>query len=414
MSQELVNSVNNLTSETSALLQEYVKGNTALKSSAAMSEISANLAANSAQLAAIHDQSARSHADRARQISNIDTVDQAVATAMQNERAAMLINAIRVIGGGKIEAVVDGFGTWHVMGVLPVMAYEQLGISGCPFTGVIDEFRRADGTIKPLTRIGIYMSASVGGRLASQPGLTPRVNLNFDEFREQSAALGSGLHLLNIYQNALVNWLILSYISNGGQAPRGNSEWGRSHARVAEVGIRGDGRMSNDRSGSGLTLTGSGPDSWNHDGTSTGITDWVGNAWEWLDGFKMSNGEFVIAEYSGQPESEWLRTGRYINAGHVFSMTAPPSPVASSARWGSFGKTSGYVGHELLQRLMIEPIDCTKVLDGNFWYNTDGERSPRARAPWINGGYAGPVALNLNNPRSNRASNVGGRLAFGS
>lgn len=414
MSQELVNSVNKLTDETSALLQEYVKGNTVLQNSAAMSEISANLAANSAQSAAIHDQSARSHADRARQIANIETVDQAVAAAMENERAAMLINAIKVIGGGKIEAVVDGFGAWHVMGVLPAMSYEQLGIPGCPFTGIIDEFRRADGTIKPLTRIGIYMSASVSGRLASQPGLTPRVYLNFDEFRDQSAALGGGLHLLNIFQNALVNWLILGYMANGGQAPRGNTEWGRAHDAISEVGIRGDGRISNDRTGSGLTLTGSGPDSWTHDGTKTGITDWVGNAWEWVDGLKMSGGEFVVAEYSGQPESEWLRTGRYINAGHVFSMTAPPSPVASSARWGSFGKTSDYVGHELLQRLMIEPIDCTKVLNGNFWYNTDGERSPRARAAWHNGADAGPVALSLHSPRSDRGGNIGGRLAFGS
>lgn len=413
MSQELVNSVNKLSSETTALLQEYVKGNTALQNSAAMSEVSASLSAKFAQSAAAHDLSAKAHSDRARQIANIETVEQAVAAAMQSERAAMLINAIKVIGGGKIEAVVDGFGTWHVMGVLPAMSYEQLGIANCPFTGIIDEFRRADGTIKPLTKIGIYMSASVGGRLASQPGLTPRVNLSFDEFRNQSAALGGELRLLNIFQNALVNWLILGYIANGGKAPRGNTEWGRAHDAISEVGIRGDGRISNDRTGSGLTLTGSGPDSWTHDGTKTGFTDWVGNAWEWVDGLKMSSGEFIVAEYSGQPEAEWLRTGRYINAGHVFSMTAPPSPVSSSARWGSFGKTSGYVGHELLQRLMIEPIDCTKVLNGHLWYNTEGERSPIARADWNYGG-AGPVALYLGNARSIRNNVIGGRLAFGS
>ncbi|EKO3875072.1 hypothetical protein P0F19_000228 [Vibrio metschnikovii] len=322
--------------------------------------------------------------------------------------------AIVLLSGGRLELIKDAFGNAHLFGVIPIQTYEQQGIAGCPFTGIIDAFRKADGTFLSEKRIAIHKSVNIGGKTVSQAGKAPYVNLNFDELKAKAAELGAGFRLLDIYDNALVNWIILGIVARGGQAPRGNTEWGRAHDATHEMGTRVDGQVSNTRSGNGATLTGSGPNSWNHDGTSTGFADWIGNVWEWINGLKMSGGEFVVAEYSGQPESEWLRTGRYINAGHVFSMTAPPSPVASTARWGNFGKTSGYVGHELLQRLMIEPIDCTKVLNGNFWYNTDGERSSIARASWSNGGLAGPVALHLSNARSDRGSSVGGRLAFGS
>lgn len=322
--------------------------------------------------------------------------------------------AIVILAGGKLELIKDAFGNAHLFGIIPIQTYEQQGIPNCPFTGIIDAFRKADGTFWSEKRIAIHKSVNIGGKTVSQAGKAPYVNLNFDELKAKAAELGAGFRLLDIYDNALVNWIILGIVARGGQAPRGNTEWGRAHDATHEMGTRVDGQVSNTRSGNGATLTGSGPNSWNHDGTSAGFADWIGNVWEWVNGLKMSGGEFVVAEYSGQPESEWLRTGRYINAGHVFSMTAPPSPVASTVRWGNFGKTSGYVGHELLQRLMIEPIDCTKVLNGNFWYSTDGERSPLARAAWSGGGDAGPVALALNNPRSLRTSNIGGRLAFGS
>lgn len=321
---------------------------------------------------------------------------------------------IVILAGGRLELIKDAFGNAQLFGIIPIQTYEQQGIAGCPFTGIIDAFRKADGTFLSEKRIAIHKSVNIGGKTVSQAGKTPYVNLNFDEFKAKAAELGAGFRLLDIYDNALINWIILGIVSRGGQAPRGNTEWGRAHDAIHEMGTRVDGQVSNTRSGNGATLTGSGLNSWNHDGTEHGINDWVGSVWEWIDGLKMSGGEFVVAEYSGQPESEWLRTGRYINAGHVFSMTAPPSPVASSARWGDFGKTGDYVGHELLQRLMIEPIDCIKVLNGKFWYNTDGERSTIARANWSTGDNAGPVALHLNNPRSLRGNTIGGRLAFGS
>ncbi|KOR97272.1 hypothetical protein LO82_13635 [Vibrio vulnificus] len=433
MSQELVNSVNKLTDETSALLQEYVKGNTVLQnsaseaaSSAAAAKVSEGITIDKANVATQKAAEAKQFRDETAAVATggtatLDPTPGKIPLAdSQGKIDAGWLGwdnasiAIVLLSGGRLELIKDVFGNAHLFGIIPIQAYEQQGIPGCPFTGIIDAFRKADGTYLSEKRIAIHKSVNVGGKTVSQAGKAPYVSLNFDEFKTKAAELGAGFRLLDIFDNALVNWIILGIIARGGQAPRGNTEWGRAHNAIHEIGARVDGQVSNTRSGNGATLTGSGPHSWNHDGTAHGFSDWVGNVWEWVDGLKMSGGELVVAEYSGQPESEWLRTGRYINAGHVFSMTAPPSPVASSARWGSFGKTSDYVGHELLQRLMIEPIDCTKVLNGNFWYNTDGERSPIARADWSNGAGAGPVALNLHNPRSHRISLIGGRLAFGS
>ena len=43
-----------------------------------------------------------------------------------------------------------------------------------------------------------------------------------------------------------------------------------------------------------------------------------------------------------------------------------------------------------------------------------GERLPIAGGTWNNGASAGVFALNLNNPRSNRNSNIGARPDFAS
>ncbi|EGR1131319.1 hypothetical protein EFU40_05710 [Vibrio cholerae] len=320
--------------------------------------------------------------------------------------------AIVLASGGRLEVIKDAVGNAHLFGVWPIQTYEQLQIPDCPFTGVIDVFRKQDGTFRSECRIAIHKSVNVGGRTVSRAGLAPYVNLNFDEFKTKASDLSGGFTMLDVYHDAFINWQILSIIAKGGQQPRGNTEWGRAHDMISEVGRRVDGMLSNERTGNGATLTGSGPNSWRHDGTALGVSDWVGNVWEWVDGLKMVNGQFYIAEYSGQPEAQWLATGRYINSGHVLSMTPPPSPVSGNETWSLLTKTGNYVANELMQKLFIEPINCTKILKGRFYYHTDGERLPIRRGSWGNAGDAGPAAMNFNNARSHRNINLGDRLAF--
>ncbi len=320
--------------------------------------------------------------------------------------------AIVLASGGRLEVIKDAVGNAHLFGVWPIQAYEQLQIPDCPFTGVIDVFRKQDGTFRSECRIAIHKSVNVGGRTVSRAGLAPYVNLNFDEFKTKASDLSGGFIMLDVYHDAFINWQILSIIAKGGQQPRGNTEWGRANDMISEVGRRVDGMLSNERTGNGATLTGSGPNSWRHDGTAFGVSDWVGNVWEWVDGLKMVNGQFYLAQYSGQPEAQWVATGRYINSGHVLSMTPPPSPVSGDQTWGLLTKTGNYVANQLMQKLFIEPIECTKILNGRFYYSTDGEKLPFRRGAWSVAGVAGPAALALHRDRSLRDITIGGRLAF--
>lgn len=320
--------------------------------------------------------------------------------------------AIVLASGGRLEVIKDAVGNAHLFGVWPIQAYEQLQIPDCPFTGVIDVFRKQDGTFRSECRIAIHKSVNVGGRTVSRAGLAPYVELNFDQFKAKAAELSASFRIIDVYHDAFINWQILSIVAKGGQQPRGNTQWGRSLSAISEVGRRTDGRLSNERKGSGATLTGSGPNSWRHDSTAFGVSDWVGNVLEWVDGLKMVGGQFYIAEYSGQPEAQWLATGRYINEGHILSMNPPPSPVASNQKWGLITKAGNYVESELMQKLFIEPIDCTKILKGRFFYDTNGERIARKRGDWFGNSDEGSASLLLTAERSVIYSYNGSRLTF--
>ena len=72
---------------------------------------------------------------------------------------------------------------------------------------------------------------------------------------------------------------------------RGNNNYGSDHGyphekcRPGTVGS--DGRIN-------LGLTGSGPNSWTHDGTPNGIYGLNGDGWEWAIGLRTNNGEIQI------------------------------------------------------------------------------------------------------------------------
>ena len=77
----------------------------------------------------------------------------------------------------------------------------------------------------------------------------------------------------------------------------GNTYYGRSSENPLLIGRRADGLNPGDTSGTGRTLTGSGPVEWRHNGKENGIADLSGNVWEWNSGMRIFNGEIqVIAD----------------------------------------------------------------------------------------------------------------------
>lgn len=144
-----------------------------------------------------------------------------------------------------------------------------------------------DGVIKPWYHAK-YLCGRVGSTnyAVSLRGLDPANSITFDNSVNLCVNKGAGYSLANNAQQA---YIALLSMRKGFQA-RGNTHYGRHHVQTTEYGI---GVISSgDRYG--RTLTGSGPNSWSHDGTPFGVFDMVGNVSKWVGGFRIVNGELQV------------------------------------------------------------------------------------------------------------------------
>ncbi|MBO0216727.1 hypothetical protein J0676_24975, partial [Vibrio sp. Vb2880] len=78
------------------------------------------------------------------------------------------LEALIAISGGKWVLVTDDFGNAQCVRRVPIHTFEDLNISGCPFTGPLDCFIRQDGSYRPYVDVAVYQASSKGGKAASQ------------------------------------------------------------------------------------------------------------------------------------------------------------------------------------------------------------------------------------------------------
>ena len=313
-----------------------------------------------------------------------------------------LKQSVEAASGGKQTVLRTAKGQATYMNIIPQVRLEELH----PSLGVgVHPAFVVGGVEKSQIMIGTYLAVVRDGEAISLPGQAPAGNIDFDGARAACRDAGIGFHLLTNYE-----WALLALLSpTNGHDVRGNTGYGNSHSHPEEKGTpAGNGS---------ITLTGSGPDSWRHDGTPFGIADLVGNVWEWCDGLKLSSGQIIMPfdnEFS-LPEAEWPATGTYVNL--VDGAPVISSEVTKRGWNGRYFKdvaaAPGFEVAALIKQALLCPINAAD-LPGCFWIdNRKGfEALPIRGGDWGSGSGAGLGALLLGCERSDAVSGLGFRPAF--
>ena len=301
-----------------------------------------------------------------------------------------LRKSVEDTSGGRQTVIYTDKGQPSYMYVLPRFNMEDIpGFTAG--TGTHPAFI-ANGVVQSEIFIGVYQGAEVNGEVVSQPGLYPRVNLNYDSARALCQANGAGHDLMTAWDWAAI---ALWCMANGYQ-PSGNTNFGRHHDKRFETGIVPDGAtLGSDATGVTNTQCGSGPATWRHDNSPAGIADLVGNVWEWMSGFKIIDGVVYLQDDNGDYlESEYTNTG--------FSMP-------TSRTWSTIDAAAA---PDSLKQALIVPNGAADPA-GYFYVTLTGERLPfRGGGRADASGAGGLAALALGNARAYAGGSVGFRPRF--
>jgi hypothetical protein len=229
-------------------------------------------------------------------------------------------NAVEAASGGKVTVLFDDLENPSYMRRLAPIVIKDLyrpffedddAWNASVFKPIENDVHPAfikDGTVIRELMIGQYPACNLKNRACSLPGMDPWASINYDNALAACKNKGPGWTMNTAYIHGLIQALCLRQKYQ----PRGNTQYGRSHEMIWESGLRTDGGIPGNASGSiPRTKTGTGPVSWSHDGTESGIADLVGNVWEWLTLMKLVDGKIIMSNDNNinLAESAWPDTG---------------------------------------------------------------------------------------------------------
>lgn len=178
-----------------------------------------------------------------------------------------------------------------------------------------------------------YQNVVYNGKAYSLPAEDPQTTLPVDTARAYCEAKGYGWHM-----STAAEWAAIAlWCKKNGFLPYGNNYYGKD---VRENAYKATPTTQDTNGQAARVSTGTGPLTWSHDGTPSGIWDMNGNVWEWLGGLRLVWGELQIlanndAADPDNPQNETSTCWKAINAADG-SLVEPESKTTDTA-----GKTTG-------------------------------------------------------------------------
>lgn len=292
-----------------------------------------------------------------------------------------------------------------------------------------------------------YQNRIYNGVAYSLPAEDPQVNTNFDQALARCEAKGQGWHLsTNAEWAAIALWC-----KKNGFLPYGNNNYGKDSRESNYKAIP----TAYDGGKTGRVATGTGPLSWSHDQTPSGIWDLNGNIWEWQGGIRIVWGELQILENNDaadpdnpqnatstcwkainaangsliEPENKTTDTsakltGNTIKLDYVSSTWTYTTSVTNSSDanrnclFGNITCTAAIsdASKVLLRSLALLPDEGSVVADydGDYFYCNNGvaERSVSRGGRWLSSTSAGVFSLGGDHSRTYSSPDVGFRSVY--
>lgn len=187
-----------------------------------------------------------------------------------------LKQGVEILSDGRNTVFYDDFSVPSVMVRVDALRLDGL-LDDCQDDALHPAFRLGKRNLSHIW-VSKFPNCLMRGRPASLPMARPCNGVDFDRAYDLCRAKGPNWGLMPF---ALRMALALRCRKQG-VAPHGNTDSGRNFFHPEEQG---------EPAGDGMTLTGSGPITWSHDGTPDGIYDLVGNINEWDAGLRLLDGE---------------------------------------------------------------------------------------------------------------------------
>lgn len=259
--------------------------------------------------------------------------------------------------------------------------------------------------------ISVYPNAMIHGKPYSLPYADPATGFTADEFAKACFSKGEGWHPLTAAE-----WGLLANLSHAnGTLPHGNTNGGHW----------GDDEERGESSGSGnRTLTGSGPETWTHDHTKTGVHDLCGNIWETVAGLRIKNGMLMVAQNNDAalPETDLTQCGDdwkplTDDSGAPVYVAASDGKITFTTDHNEAGGWAGCKWGEVKTECKSEMLKEYALFAGEeeaYCYidATEGEYIPLRGGSWYGGTNAGVFYLYLDFSRADSIWSIGGRSAF--